>query len=669
MNRLLSICLVLIALMVGIAPSQSQCDALFRKLHYDQALWDVTDSNYEVVVPNGDLVFMDSSGTYYNREIYRFGDGDSVEFINPSYRTGIGHHYLTSGVYVAEREVWGNSGCHALYKDTFHLFVVRAQAIQRINNGKIYLYNTAENFDTCWWKFFNSTISTDVNPVISSSASKGGAVRLYIRYKGIQKDYYLKLVDDYDAKFSEVTITGADSTERAFAASFQSWPYERWNFGDGFADYVYDNASGYPTSYVNLIKHSFPSTGKYTVTRYIADSSNGLVQDSFSLVVDMDYKPCYSKFIAVQDNPFDNTLRVDNYSSEEFNNQYFWTVNNGTPIGSKSSRNLTFKYSGKDTFQLCLQVKNNGVCDQKYCDSIGLKWPGLTTQSTTWVNVDDPKPCDAQFEALTKKGTSSSAEIFLESKSTSATSWKWTVTSTSGTSFINGWQPTDPYAELSATQGDSLSICLVISNVQCTDSICEDRYVDTTNYCYAYYTIHQDTVPSQTIRLANHSSNLSSHTYLWDFENWYSTSRNPQRFMPMNKKYTVCLTVSDSVKKCTDRFCDSMGLDSNGYLYKAQGFYIVVEEFDSASLGIPLEATYSPFKISPNPVTDVLTIHLNSNEKATTAWMILDQKGAVIRKSGEWNEAVLDVSDLTSGIYTLIVQHAGNRYPIRFIKE
>ena len=137
----------------------------------------------------------------------------------------------------------------------------------------------------------------------------------------------------------------------------------------------------------------------------------------------------------------------------------------------------------------------------------------------------------------------------------------------------------------------------------------------------------------------------------------------------MNKKYTVCLTVSDSVKKCTDRFCDSMGLDSNGYLYKAQGFYIVVEEFDSASLGIPLEATYSPFKISPNPVTDVLTIHLNSNEKATTAWMILDQKGAVIRKSGEWNEAVLDVSDLTSGIYTLIVQHAGNRYPIRFIKE
>lgn len=173
------------------------------------------------------------------------------------------------------------------------------------------------------------------------------------------------------------------------------------------------------------------------------------------------------------------------------------------------------------------------------------------------------------------------------------------------------------------------------------------------NACSASYTVSKDPNANMGVLLTNNSSNLSTHSYFWDFgDGNTSTMRNPTHFYQNYGSYRVCLTILDSTLNCSSTFCDSLGMDSLGNL-KAAGFGLRV--VNATTTDIDEQSLADQLNIYPNPAQDQININLGNNEREMEI-RLLNLNGKSVRKmmrTGLNEIESINLSGLENGIYLL----------------
>lgn len=206
---------------------------------------------------------------------------------------------------------------------------------------------------------------------------------------------------------------------------------------------------------------------------------------------------------------------------------------------------------------------------------------------------------------------------------------------------------------------------------------CEDtsyitfNIVPSTTYCNASFYPDSSSGGGSLIIYNNSSPahNNPSYTtsYSWNFgDGGTSAQPFPTYTYAQAGIYEICLTVTSidaSQNICTDTYCDSLGLDTNGaILYKGAvaGFSLRVQN-PTGTMGLK-EKKSSKFKIYPNPTNDYVNVVLpsNSHNSEPLDWYIMDTSGRYYlqgAKSSEYESSVkINVKPLPNGIYHLYVK-------------
>lgn len=118
------------------------------------------------------------------------------------------------------------------------------------------------------------------------------------------------------------------------------------------------------------------------------------------------------------------------------------------------------------------------------------------------------------------------------------------------------------------------NICLKISNGGCTDSICMDIVMPPV-YCKALFTY----VVDQNTRKADFT-NISSGvnlTYLWSFNDGYSTAENPSNTYTSNGWKWVCLNITTADSSCKNTYCEHVRIDKVSPTPCAADFFFEID--------------------------------------------------------------------------------------------
>jgi PKD repeat protein len=177
--------------------------------------------------------------------------------------------------------------------------------------------------------------------------------------------------------------------------------------------------------------------------------------------------------------------------------------------------------------------------------------------------------------------------------------------------------------------------------------------------CVAGFTMYPD---ASDVTLIN-SSTGSNLSYLWDFgDGATSTQQFPSHTYATSGNYYLCLTVDDGAG-CVDMYCDSIG--ENGVVFKGTGFTINVIAPPVAT-GINNEVvSSSDVRIYPDPTSTQLTIDTQLKIDNLT---VTDITGKTIA-SISLKSNVIDVSNLSDGIYFIKIEGEGKTFVQKFIKN
>lgn len=319
-----------------------------------------------------------------------------------------------------------------------------------------------------------------------------------------------------------------------------------------------------------------------------------------------------------------------------------WDFGDGN-TSTAVSPSHTFSKGG--TYYVCLDIGDNARCTSQRCDSI---------------TVVDPS-CTADFSYT----VSNSTDVSFTNLTTPAGS----VTLGYDYSWDFGDGNTDTLENPNHTY-DSAGLYLVtLTAINTNGDTC--TAVDTIDIeltCRAHFTISKDTASAFNVILTNNSSNESSHVYSWDFgDGNTSSSRNPSHSYANFGLYEVCLTITDSVLRCTPAvFCDTVGMDSLGNL-KA-GFGITVQ--DPVIVGIDKHNDdFAGLSIYPNPANSILNVDLRGIKTSLNV-RVLDLSGRVILEENNkvgGNVASFDISQLSKGIYFMLLDNGSNQKVEKFI--
>ncbi|UTW62471.1 T9SS type A sorting domain-containing protein [bacterium SCSIO 12741] len=160
--------------------------------------------------------------------------------------------------------------------------------------------------------------------------------------------------------------------------------------------------------------------------------------------------------------------------------------------------------------------------------------------------------------------------------------------------------------------------------------------------------------------MIHNRSTGSNPTYLWDFgDGSTSTQAKPVHVYSGNGPYKVCLTVTSG--SCTDTYCDTVKIDSNGHVTRGAGLTLWVDEYDESKLTSVASHHREEvnFKAYPNPANDQLMISVEAEEGQSMQLEMMTLTGKVVLAAQEdWtgSPVTLDIQDLAPGIYLLNVR-------------
>ncbi len=328
------------------------------------------------------------------------------------------------------------------------------------------------------------------------------------------------------------------------------------------------------------------------------------------ILVQVDSTPVVADYTADISGP---TVSFTSNSSGKFLQSHFWDFGNGF---TTTQVNPTFTFSQEDTFEVCLVVTDTCGDSDTLCQQIAVceqLTPGFLTT------------------------TNGLAADFVDNSSGTPVDWQWDFGDGSTSTMQN---PSYTYA-----LGGTYAVTLIVTNT------CGETDTITQQVNIICPVPDADFGFSATGQFAYDFSNDSDggDSYLWDFgDGTTSTDENPSHTFPSAGNYTVCLTITDECG--TDSLCQDVLATSLTTLR--------VESLE----------------IFPNPTRHSLhvrgkvddgqevTIHLYN----ALGQQVLSQSSAT--PGGEL-DAVLDLSELSEGVYTLQLEADGKRFSRRVMRR
>lgn len=603
---------LMMAFLLGMIQDVSaQCDARFS--YYTQG--------------SGAFTFVDSTGATYDKEIWTFGDG-SVDSVLQ--RGTISHKYNAAGSYTVCRAVWDSAkGC----RDTFCMKIkwtnnCKASFTYSIKGDTVTFTNTSPSGILSSWSFGDGSNSYTRNPThIYNSSTGARTFSACLSTWDSARSCFDKTCQTFTLKGSGggsgagcsavFKVTNQNNYHYFNTNSVNRSAIYTWTFGDG---------SGYTAVGTGYASHKYKSVTTPTsmaVCLYVYDSASNC-KDSFCDKVYLYPDTCGASFYARPSGrgvvSFTNTSKGGTSATS-----YSWTFGDG---GRSAQYSPTHTYASAGYYYVCLSMYDSiKKCSSQFCDTI---WSD--TSNTTGGG------CRADFSF----GVQGSMVYFKNASSTSGQySWSFGDGSTS-TSF----SPSHTYSS-----AGTYTVCLILTTSTCSDTVCKTVQVSRTSGCKAQYRVWVDTTRGKQFKLwlINTSSNAASHTYYWTFgDGTSSTQRNPKHKYSKFGKYEICLTVSDTVQNCSDRYCDSIGMDSTGRVYKAEGFEVEVTD----DLLSTKDISNVEYKLYPNPSEGLFNIELASfRNGAYVKVMSLDGRMVVEKNIDKYGASVLDLTAQNDGVY------------------
>lgn len=384
------------------------------------------------------------------------------------------------------------------------------------------------------------------------------------------------------------------------------------------------------TDTTTVVQHTYSKAGAHWISLTMHDSLNNCY-DTLDTQI---FIPCATDFgyqvsgktAYFQDQSVDSLT----YSHWNFGDQ-----------STDSGLNVSHQYAAAGQYQVC-HVVMSANCMDSICKTI-------TVGDTT---------CKAGFSYMVNGDS-----IYVNDQSSGSNFLYYEF----GPDFDTSNSPNTTFTYDSA---GTYVLCQYIMNNKtgCSDSYC-DTIVVPNNSCKADFTQIADTSQQFTIQIINNSSNLSSHSYFWDFgDDSSSTDRNPTHEYDNFGSYNVCLTVYDSVMNCISTYCDTVGMDSNGVMFRGS-FKLVVT--DSVLVGLE-EKAISNFNIFPNPANNQVYISNMENILDASNLRVLDMQGRELmdRKLNSNDEDyLLNIEGLSPGIYFIKIENASQSVVKKFIKQ
>jgi PKD repeat protein len=647
----------------------------------------------------GSVNFVDSSGGKYNKVTWDFGDGNtSTTNRNVTYTR---HTYTKFGTYKVCRIVEDST---VPCKDTFCTTInftrptCFADFSYTISGNTVTFTYTGSSTSFYTWDFGDQVGQSKLkNPTYTYKAGGTYRVSLYTANGSA-------LMCD-DTTYKTITIPKSSTCKAAFTYNMNSRNqviftnlstnavYSTWYFGDG------------NTSMARNPTHTYAVvTRPHTVCLVIEDSLR-TCKDSTCMVIGG--VPCSADFVG--SNLGKGKVQFDVYLSNK-NTQYTWDFGDGNTASYKGGSHPVHQYNRTnlpDSFSVCLQIYDSiNNCRDTICKDIYVtndscnasftyrKMGGGTVQfyasssknASYYWSFGDGKTSDHKnpVHRYTKKGTYYPILIvrdsvigcaftvtdtvvidsisciakpdftfsvvdstgYFRNASTLGNTYKWI--------YPGGYTDSSYNSTYTFRGPGKYTVCLVAYDTiaNCSDTICKTVTVDSVKSCMAFFRIALDTTKKFKLFLINGSTNKSSHTYKWTFgDGNSSTKRNPSHKYSKFGKYEVCLTVSDSNTRCTDTYCDSLGLDSSGRLLKAGGFELVVID---DNLSIP-ELPTLDYTLYPNPTSGMVTLKLQSVGREGAYVQVVSLTGKTVKNLSLENRAGLsfDMADVENGMYVV----------------
>ncbi len=397
---------------------------------------------------------------------------------------------------------------------------------------------------------------------------------------------------------------------------------------------------------------------------------------------------CQASFSLQQNAPWQITATSTSTGQAPF--IYQWWLPDGT-TSSLAQPSYTFNAPG--IYSICLLMSDANACTSVTCDTVGVDSSGVVNTGTFWFDClgvlngtalpgtpcDDGDPntfndtwtavcgCTGQGGGwvdclgVTNGPDVPGAPCDDNDPMTAYSTWAWNCVcvadSTNGTTYdclgmLNG--PAMPGTPCDDGDPGTFNDTW---NGSCTcvgtgGLPCEADFIVTQAYDSLL-----GPIPG-TIWVFFLNNGGQGFTYAWDFGDG-STSNVvfPSHTYSGNGPYQLCLTVSGF--GCTDTFCDSVGVDSNGIILpmgaQSQGFTINVM---GGTVAIADDNEVDALSLAPNPAGEQLMVRFHATHSGPVDLHVLDMAGKSVQQhrglaTAGTNVIGMDLGSLDAGIYVL----------------
>ncbi len=195
-------------------------------------------------------------------------------------------------------------------------------------------------------------------------------------------------------------------------------------------------------------------------------------------------------------------------------------------------------------------------------------------------------------------------------------------------------------------------VSLAIADSGIISTKIDTLFINNSTTCNALFGIFPKFDSTFNVNIYNNSITYTNPVFSWDFGDLtpISNSINPNHSYNNFGKYRICLTITDS--NCSSTFCDSIGMDSTGKLYKKGGFEVQVINktniIKNTSLNNLNGLETTTIKVFPNPFSS--KIYFKTNIKNTEV-ELYNTIGQLIYKGNKLEEQ--DFTAVEKGIYFL----------------
>ncbi|MDA9563555.1 PKD domain-containing protein [Flavobacteriales bacterium] len=357
------------------------------------------------------------------------------------------------------------------------------------------------------------------------------------------------------------------------------------------------------------------------------------------------------------------TVSFDAYPTGLAPFTYQWNMSDGTTINTAfNSVSHTFT-QGTGSDWAAVYVTDATGCVAHYVNYIQLPTSSNFCDAGFWATFNDNDPNATPGETFFHDWSTSSGNIV---------SWDWDLGNGQTSSAQN---PTGYY-----TTAGYYTVCLTITDDNgCTDSYCQTCYIDPSWWVNSPWTntgnCTANFIPTQNVNLPGmiYLVDLSSGnnlSYAWDFGNGVIINNQyPVVTFTSFGDINVCLTVTDTLTGCTDQHCDTLSIDSQGYLGKLSNFGISVIPTPMPASGVTtvketMQNGAFGFNLYPNPAGSFANLEIRLPKAAPVAIELTDVTGKIISRTivemqeGD-NSYTVNTENLSNGTYFVQVNSGG----------